>query len=100
MKATWNGQVIAEVDGADVISIEGNCYFPPDSLVDEYFEESDQTSVCPWKGEAHYQTVAVNGERNEAAAWHYPDPKPEAAKRVGQEFRNYVAFWNGVDVTS
>jgi len=100
LKATWNGQIIAEADASDIVSIEGNRYFPPDSLVDKYFEDSEQTSICPWKGEAHYKTVVVNGERNEDAAWYYPSPKPDAAEKVGQHFRDYVAFWNGVDVTS
>jgi len=100
MKAVWNGAVIAEADASDTIEIEGNSYFPPDSLVDEHFEDSDQTSICPWKGEASYRTVIVDGERNEAAAWHYSEPKSGSVERVGRDFRDYVAFWNGVEVTS
>lgn len=79
--------------------IEGNHYFPPESIVDEYFQELDTHSTCPWKGEASYYHVIVDGEINEDAAWYYPDPKDGAAERVGEDFSDYVAFWNGVVVS-
>lgn len=91
VQARWNGAVIAESDAT--IVIEGNHYFPSQSVDREFLEESDQTSVCPWKGTALYFTIRVNGALNPNAAWTYPDPKPEA-----ERIRNYVAFWKGVDV--
>ena len=92
MKAIWNDAVIAESD--DTIVVEGNHYFPPDALNGDHFEESSHTTTCPWKGKASYYTVVVDGDRNENAAWTYPDPKDAAS-----EIKDYVAFWNGVDVT-
>lgn len=91
MKAIWNEAVLAESD--DTVVVEGNHYFPLDALNDDFFEDSDTTSVCPWKGEAGYFHVVVDGERNEDAAWIYRDPKPEA-----EEIRERVAFWKGVEV--
>jgi uncharacterized protein (DUF427 family) len=91
MKAIWKGQVIAESDTTRVI--EGNHYFPPTSLKREHFEESPTHTTCAWKGEASYETVVVNGERNPDAAWYYPDPKPAA-----EEIRGWYAFWRGVQV--
>jgi uncharacterized protein (DUF427 family) len=93
MKATWNGTTLAESD--KTIVIEGNHYFPPDSVNREYFQKSDTHSTCPWKGEASYYNVVVDGQANKDAAWYYPDPKPAAA-----EIRDYVAFWRGVKVDS
>jgi uncharacterized protein (DUF427 family) len=90
--ATWNGTVLAESD--ETIVVEGNHYFPPDSIDEARFEQSDKSSVCPWKGTAAYYDVVVDGERNEGAAWYYPDPKDAAA-----EIKDHVAFWNGVEVT-
>ena len=90
-KAIWQGKVLAESDRT--IEIEGNQYFPPDSINREYFLESSETSNCPWKGKANYYTLAVDGEKNENAAWYYAQPK-EAA----EEIKNYVAFWKGVEV--
>ncbi len=92
MRATWNGTVLAESDATVVV--EGNHYFPPDSIVAGTLEPSATTSVCPWKGTASYSTVVAGGDRNPDAAWYYPDPKPEAA-----EIRDHVAFWKGVEVT-
>lgn len=89
--ATWNGQVIAESD--DTIVVEGNHYFPPESVNQEFFASSDASSVCPWKGTASYYDVVVDGETNAGAAWYYPDPKPAASEITG-----YVAFWRGVSV--
>lgn len=91
MKAIWNGEVIAESD--DTIEVEKNQYFPPGSIYKSYFIESDTTSTCPWKGEAHYYNVKVNGEVNEDAAWYYPSPK-----KAAEEIENYVAFWRGVKI--
>lgn len=92
MKATWNNAVFAESDATRVV--EGNHYFPPDSIKREYFTDSKTTTICPWKGEASYFTLEVDGARNEDGAWHYPKPKDAAAQIQG-----YVAFWRGVEVT-
>jgi len=91
MKAIWNDTVLAESDDTEVV--EGNHYFPPESIDKDFFEASDHTSVCPWKGTANYFSVVVNGERNENAAWTYPNPKDAAS-----EIKDHVAFWNGVEV--
>lgn len=92
MKAVWNGTVLAESD--DTIVIEGNHYFPPDSLKREHFRPSDHHTTCPWKGEASYHSIEADGKVNENAAWTYPAPKDAAA-----EIKDYVAFWRGVEVT-
>lgn len=91
MRAIWNDQVIASSD--DTIIVENNHYFPEDSLDKQYFEESSKTSTCPWKGTAYYYHISVHGEKNEDAAWYYPDPK-DAAKNI----KDRVAFWKGVQV--
>lgn len=91
MKATWNGQVIAESDETEVV--EGNHYFPADSIKREFFTASSQHTTCPWKGEASYYSVVVDGETNKDAAWYYPQPK-DAAKQI----KDRVAFWKGVKV--
>lgn len=91
MKAVWNNEVIAE--SSDTIVIEGNHYFPPEAVKEEFIKTSDKQSVCPWKGNASYYSIEVNGKTNADAAWYYPEPK-EAAK----EIKGYVAFWNGVTV--
>ena len=91
MKATWKGEVIAESD--DTVVVEGNHYFPADSIVREHFRESGTHTHCPWKGEASYYDVLAGGEVNADAAWYYPEPK-EAAK----EIKDRVAFWRGVRV--
>ena len=98
MKAIWEKQVIAESD--ETILIEGNHYFPPSSVKREYLKESDHTSTCPWKGEAHYYDIEVDGNRNGNAAWYYPVPKEGSVERVGKDFANYIAFWNGVEVVA
>lgn len=90
-KATWQGQVIAESDDFEVV--EGNVYFPVSSIRAEFFEPSEHHSVCPWKGNASYHHVVVNGDRNENAAWFYPNPKDAAAN-----IRDRIAFWKGVTV--
>jgi len=90
-KAVWNGAVIAESDATVVV--EGNHYFPPQSLHREYLKPSKTTSQCPWKGKASYYDVEVNGERNADAALYYPEPIPAA-----QQIKNHVAFWRGVRI--
>lgn len=90
-RATFHGQVIAESD--DTVVVEGNHYFPPDSVKREFLAETDETSQCPWKGEARYMDVVVDGERAPGGAWMYPEPKPAAA-----EIKDRVAFWRGVAV--
>jgi uncharacterized protein (DUF427 family) len=92
MKATWENTVLAESD--KTIVIEGNHYFPPESVKKEYFRSSDAHSTCPWKGLASYYHVDAGGKLNQDAAWYYPEPK-EAAKQI----KNYVAFWRGVKVS-
>jgi len=91
VKAFWSGQTLAESD--DTVVVEGNQYFPADSINAQFFEPSEHQSYCPWKGTAHYYDIVVGGERNENAAWFYPETK-EAADNI----KGYVAFWNGVDV--
>jgi uncharacterized protein (DUF427 family) len=95
MQAMWNDTVIAQSD--ETMVIEGNHYFPADSVNKEFFTDSDLHTTCPWKGEASYYTVTVDGEVNQDAAWYYPQPKPTAIEAVG-DFSNYVAFWHGVEV--
>lgn len=91
MKAIWNHQIIAE--SKNTIVIESNHYFPADSIHSEYFVDSDTHTNCPWKGEASYKTVAVNGETNKDAAWYYPNPKYAA-----KDIKGYYAFWKGVTI--
>lgn len=98
MKAIWNDEVIADAAVADLIRIEGNWYFPPKSVHWQFFEESKHRTVCPWKGESSYYDIKVNGKTNDFGAWYYPNPKDGAIDRVKQDFSNYVAFWNGVDI--
>lgn len=92
MKAVWNDQVIAESN--DTVVVEGNHYFPKDSIKKSYFRESSHTTTCPWKGTAHYFHVEVSGKSNNNAAWFYPEPKEAAAK-----IKDRVAFWKGVEVS-
>jgi uncharacterized protein (DUF427 family) len=92
MKATWNGHVVAESD--DIVKVEGNAYFPIDSLNKTLLKESTTKSVCPWKGTASYYSLAVDGKENKDAAWFYPEPKSAAA-----EIKDRVAFWKGVTVS-
>lgn len=92
MKALWNDTVLAESD--DTVVVEGNHYFPPDAIRREHFRASDHHTTCPWKGEASYYTIVVDGETNENAAWTYPEPR-EAASQI----KDHVAFWRGVEVT-
>ena len=91
-KAIWNGVTLAASD--DTVIVEGNHYFPADAVTPEVLKPSTTTTICPWKGTAHYYTVAAGGAENPDAAWYYPDPKPEAARIKGR-----IAFWKGVKVT-
>jgi len=93
MQALWNGAVIACSD--DIVTLEGNAYFPATALQGDCFRPSSHRTVCGWKGEAHYYDVVVDGQINANAAWFYPDPKPAAAEIQGR-----VAFWKGVRVVS
>jgi uncharacterized protein (DUF427 family) len=93
MKAIFNGQVLAE--SSETVVIENNHYFPADSLNKQYFKPSEKHTTCPWKGQASYYTLEVDGKSNPDAAWYYPEPKDAAA-----EIKNYVAFWKGVEVTA
>lgn len=90
-RAVFNGTVVAESDKTEVV--EGNHYFPPDSIKREFFKDNALTTNCPWKGEARYYDVVVDGKTAEHAAWYYPDAKPQA-----KNFEGYVAFWRGVEV--
>lgn len=93
MKAIWNDKVIAESN--DTINIEGNPYFPVDSVNREFLKESDSHTVCHWKGTASYYTVLVDGKENKDAAWYYPETS-EMAKNI----KGYIAFWKGVKVSN
>ena len=90
--ATWNGTVIARSD--ETVVVEGNHYFPPNALTEGCFRPSSHTSICPWKGTAHYFDVVVGDQVNENAAWTYPEPKAAAA-----QIKDHVAFWKGVEVS-
>ena len=92
MKATWNGQVVAE--SSDVVTVEGNAYFPLAAVKQEVLRESSTHTTCPWKGTASYYSLEVGGQTNKDAAWYYPEPKQAAA-----EIKGRVAFWKGVSVT-
>ncbi len=91
MKATWNDTVIA--DSTDIVTVEGNAYFPLDSVNKAMIQPSAHTSVCPWKGTANYYSLNVDGKVNENAVWYYAEPKSAAANIKGR-----VAFWKGVKV--
>lgn len=91
MKAIWHNAQLAESD--KTIVIEGNHYFLPESINEEYFQQSSTHTTCPWKGEASYYNIIVDGQVNKDAAWYYPEPKAAAA-----EIKNRVAFWRGVKV--
>ncbi|MBW2258599.1 MAG: DUF427 domain-containing protein [Deltaproteobacteria bacterium] len=90
-RAIWNGVIIAESD--DTLVVEGNHYFPPDAINEEFFEPSTTHTVCGWKGTASYYDVVVDGQRNPDAAWFYESPKPVAEPVAGR-----VAFWKGIEV--
>jgi len=89
--ATWNGTVIAESD--DIVTVEGNAYFPREAVRDDVLRPSGKHTLCPWKGTASYFDLEVDGTVNAAAAWYYPQPKDAAKEITGR-----VAFWRGVEV--
>ena len=91
VKARWNGAVIAQSD--DTVVVEGNHYFPADSVNAAVLLSSSTTTLCPWKGTAHYYSLCVSGAENHDAAWYYPEPKAAA-----EEIRGRIAFWKGVQV--
>jgi uncharacterized protein (DUF427 family) len=90
-KAIWNGQLIAESD--KTVVIEGNHYFPSDSINKDFFKESERTSICPWKGVANYFNIEVDGQTNMGAAWYYKQPSDKA-----KEIKDHVAFWKGIPI--
>ncbi len=92
-KAMWSGAVLAESDNYE--SVEGNIYFPPDSIKKEYFKDSETHSTCFWKGKASYYSIEVDGKENKDAAWYYPEPKLKA-----ENIKDHVAFWKGVEVSA
>jgi len=91
MKAIWNKEIMAESD--ETIVIEGNHYFPPQSIKKDFFKATDTHTKCPWKGTASYYSLQVNGDTNKDAAWYYPEVS-DLAKGI----KGYVAFWNGVEI--
>ena len=93
MKATFKDQIIAQSN--NTIIIEGNHYFPPNSVNKQFLKESDHHTTCPWKGEASYYDVVVGDTTNQNAAWYYPNPKDAAL-----QIKDHVAFWNGVEVSN
>lgn len=90
-RAIWNGAVVAESDSFEVV--EGNIYFPRAAVKPEFLRDSATTTICPWKGTAHYHDLVVDGQVNAGAAWYYPTPKDAAAN-----IRDHIAFWRGVTV--
>ena len=90
-QAIWKDTVLANSN--DIVEVEGNAYFPADSLSKQYFKDSGTTTICPWKGTASYYSLDVEGKENPDAAWYYPEPK-SAAKQI----KGRVAFWRGVQV--
>ncbi len=92
MKAIWNGQIIAESN--NTVVVEGNHYFPSDAIKQEFLQESNTHTTCPWKGVASYHSLVVDGQTNKDAVWHYPQTK-DAAKQI----EGWFAFWRGVQVT-
>lgn len=91
IRAVWNGTVLAESE--QTVELEGNDYFPLQSIRREFLSDSATTTVCPWKGTAHYYTVTVDGQVNPDAAWYYPQPSSRA-----QQIGGHVAFWKGVRI--
>ena len=91
MKAIWNNQVIAESN--DTVVVEGNHYFPPESIHQEFYQSSDLHTTCPYKGVASYYSIVVDGKTNEDAAWYYPE-----VKELYQDIKGRIAFWRGVEV--
>lgn len=93
MKAVWNNTILAESD--DTVVVEGNHYFPKETINREFFQDSTTHTTCPWKGLASYYSLNVAGQQNKDAAWYYPDPKAAAA-----QIKDHVAFWKGVQIVA
>ena len=91
-KAIWNDVVLAESDCFE--KVEGNIYFPADSINKQYFKESNTHTICGWKGTANYYSIVVDGQENKDAAWYYPEPKSAA-----ENIKGYIAFWHGIEVS-
>ena len=91
MRAVWNQRTVAQSE--DTVVVEGNHYFPPQAVDQAFLRPSETTTICPWKGTAHYYSLEVDGDLNRDAAWYYPEPKEAAAK-----IRDHVAFWKGVQI--
>jgi uncharacterized protein (DUF427 family) len=98
MKAIWNGHVIAEAPTENLIYIERNWYFPPDSVKQEYLQKSDTPYTCPWKGVCQYFNVGMDDTWDRDDAWSYPEPKQSAIETVKKDFTGYIAFWRSVSV--
>jgi uncharacterized protein (DUF427 family) len=98
MQAIWNNQVIAETTKDKLIYIEGNWYFPPDSIKTEFLSKSSTPYTCPWKGVCQYFNVQKDNLISKDNAWTYPEPKASAIEIVKKDFSNYVAFWRDVIV--
>jgi uncharacterized protein (DUF427 family) len=99
MKAIWNDKVIAEADKDDLIYIEQNWYFPPESVKQEFLKKSPTPYTCPWKGVCQYFNVGEGDTWSEDNAWSYPEPKDSAIDIVKKDFTNYVAFWRDVQLS-
>jgi uncharacterized protein (DUF427 family) len=99
MKAIWNDHVLADAPREDLIYIEGNWYFPPESVNQDFLTKSDTPYTCPWKGVCQYFTVTDGSATNQDDAWSYPEPLPSALQKVKKDFSNYVAFWRSVQVS-
>ena len=99
MKATLNGTVLAEASSDDVVSIEGNWYFPPAAVKAQYLDASPTQYTCSWKGDCQFYTVSVEGQSHPDLAWAYPDLIAGAVERVGRDFAGYVAFGRAVSVS-
>jgi len=98
MKAVWNGQVIAESD--ETVYIEGNQYFPPDSVAREFFTDSELTTECHWKGTANYYSLVDGDTKAQDAAWYYANPIQGSEDKVKHNFKNYVAFYPNIVTVS
>lgn len=106
--AKWNDNILAEADKSQILKIEGNVYFHPDTIKKDYFDQTDFRTTCHWKGEAYYYDIVLEDKVNKNAAWYYPSPKDGAPEKVSNEnkgkfegdFTNFVAFWKGVEVES
>lgn len=98
MRAVWNNITVAEADKKDLIYIEGNWYFPPNSVKNEYLTKSQTPYTCPWKGECQYFTLVDGRAKSQDAAFTYPEPKKGALEIVKNDFSNYIAFWQDVQI--